>query len=652
MSPDPPSTSHVSHASRFTFHPSRFISRHLLPLVALLAFWAVVLRGLGAASFWYDEIFNADLALNHSPGQVLHILRTSQPYPPLYLLLLKSWAWLSGARPYAPGLEPGGALETLLRFPSAAAAVLMLATLLPLGRYAGRVRALCWIAPFLLAFHPTLIAYARDTRMYTLWGFWVLLALLGLVSRRPLVWGLAASAALLTHYFSFFPLAAAALVAFLQGATGRRAWVLVAPFVPATLWGLWALPVTAGFGSFATLSPPTPTAFLNELGPEVLTGGEWLAPLSRALPPNWGYGWLAAGLAGWLLATARSPEGRTGAAALLLGAGGLLVFWQVRPVHGPRYLFWTLPLVALGVVALIGETYRTGRVGRYAGLVLGLGVTAAALIWGARATATLLAAPRTLWYPDFRQAVALLNTRARAGDRGLTVAAHGIQVLRVYRTAVPFTAGPEVGQRIQPETGARLLDAHRPPEGGRYWLLLYQDDAVDPGGVILGTIEQAGGYRVEMMYTREVRLYAYALPQGARFQPLRPERELGAVFEGGIVLRGFAVHREERLVPVYLFWELRAPQGDHPLIGAVHLAARVGERPITQRDWPVLNEYWPLARLPVGEVLPNRYELVIPPDLPPGTYRLYALLYDPATGKRWRLETGEDIADLGEFLWP
>ncbi len=26
--------------------------------------------------------------------------------------------------------------------------------------------------------------------------------------------------------------------------------------------------------------------------------------------------------------------------------------------------------------------------------------------------------------------------------------------------------------------------------------------------------------------------------------------------------------------------------------------------------------------------------------------------YDPATGERRRLETGEDMVDLGEFLWP
>ncbi|MCX7854703.1 MAG: hypothetical protein N2556_01770 [Anaerolineae bacterium] len=630
--------------------------RLLLSCAALLAFWAVALRGLGAASFWYDEIFNADLTLNFSLSDGLQTLRTSQPYPPLYLLLLKGWTWLSGARPYAPGLEPEGGLETLLRFPSVAAAVLMLATLSPLSRHIGGRRGLGghlgWLTPFLLAFHPTLLAYARDTRMYTLWGFWVLLALLGLLSDRLWLWGVAGAAALLTHYFSFFPLAAGVLFCLSRPLRPSRFFILMLPFIPAALWGLWALPVTVGFGSFATISSPTPAVFLNELGPDVLTARDWLAPISRALPSGWGYGWLAVGVLGWLVAAFRSPQGRAGAASLLLGAGGLFAFWQIRPVHGPRYLFWALPLVALGVVALIGEIYRAGRAGRYAGLVLGLGVTAAALLWGARATAAMLAAPRTVWYPDFRQAVVLLNTRAREGDRGLTVAAHGIQALRVYRTAVPFAPGPEIGQRVRPEEGARLLETHRPPDGGRYWVLLYQDDAVDPSGVILGTLEGAGGYRVEMLYTREVRLYAYALPEGARFRALGPERELNAVFEGGIALRGVAVHREERLVPVYLFWELLAPQSGPSLTGSVHLTARLGERPITQQDRPVLNEYWPLARLPVGEVLPNRYELVIPPDLPPGTYHLYALLYDPVTGERRRLETGEDMVDLGEFLWP
>ncbi len=173
---------------------------------------------------------------------------------------------------------------------------------------------------------------------------------------------------------------------------------------------------------------------------------------------------------------------------------------------------------------------------------------------------------------------------------------------------------------------------------------------MDPGGVLLGTLEQAGGTGGDGPYAR-ARLFAYTLSDSHPFRPLAPDRPVEIAFEGGIRLRGASIHREERLVPVYLFWELTGPQ-TRPLIGAVHLVAHLGERPITQQDRPVLNEYWPLPRLPVGEVLPNRYELVLPPDLPPGTYILYALLYDPVTGERQRTERGDEWAVLGEFVWP
>ncbi|MCS7178251.1 MAG: hypothetical protein N0A03_03065 [Anaerolineae bacterium] len=624
-------------------------NRLLLPGVALLAFWTLALRGLGTHSFWYDEIFNADLALNSSAGSILHVLRTAQPYPPLYLLLLKGWVGLTGARPYAPGLEAAGALETLLRFPSVAAAALTLALLAPLGRRIGGPTA--WVAPYLLAFHPTLLAYTRDARMYPLWSFWLLLALLGLTARRPGLWLLGGTAALLTHYFSLFPLGAAALVVFLSrrfpGWKGLL-W-LAAPFVPAALWGLWALPVTAGFGSFATAAPPTFAVFLREMGPELMTAGEWLTPLAWTPPDLWGYGGLALGTLGLLLAGIRSPRGYPVAGALILGGLTLFAFWQFRPVYHTRYLFWALPLVALGLVALLGEVARP--LGRYGGPVLTAGVAAAVLLWSARATAAIHAAPRTTWYPDFRQAAALINARARPEDRGLTVAAHGVQALQVYRTVIPFAEGPGIGQLVLPEDGALWLDRHRPSGDGRYWLLLYQDGAVDPGGVIVGTLEEAGGYRVEMLYSHELRLYAYALPEEVRFRPLMPEREIGAHFEGGIVLRGATVHREDRLVPVYLFWELTAPQS-RGLTGAVHLVRQAGERPITQQDKPVLNEYWPLPRLPVGRLLADRYELIIPSDLPAGTYTLFALLYDPETGRRCLIEGGGEMVNLGAFSWP
>ncbi|MCX8068727.1 MAG: hypothetical protein N3B68_13175 [Anaerolineae bacterium] len=673
------------------------LSSNILIALALLALWAVGLRGLGEASFWYDEIFNADLVLNYTLGEMLTVLRTAQPYPPLYYLLLKGWGSLVGARPYAPGLEPAGMLEFLLRFPSLAATVLALATVTALGRRAGLKEA--WAISLFLALHPTTLEYARDARMYPLWVFLLLLALLGLVGRRFWLWGVAGAAALLTHYFSLFPLGGALIVevVLLLGKgrprpTRNHLLWLGFPFLLAGLWGLIALPVTLGFGSFATGAPPTLSLFLEEMG-GLLTGRGVLTPLGYVLPFAWDRALLAAGVAGLvLLGWRRSRSGVLLFSTFLFGAILLFQFWQLRPVHHARYLVWTLPLAAIGLVAVVevplralqdllreshttstpadrftphpngsgewGATCRSdfAAVRRVRTSALGarwamMALVLLALAWETPTTGRFLAAPRTLWYPDFRGAVVHLNHRAGPEDRGIAVAAHALQVLRVYRTSVPFTAGPEIGQRLRPDEGARLLEAHRPAGEGRYWVLLYQDDAVDPGGVVLGTLEQAGGYRVEMVYTREARLFAYALPDPRPFQPLAPERSVDAVFRGGIHLQGASIHREERLVPVYLFWELTAPQA-RSLVGAVHLVAQLGERPVTQWDRPVLNEYWPLPRLPVGEVLPNRYELLLPPDLPPGTYLLYALLYDPVTGERLRTERGEELVPLGELLWP
>lgn len=638
-----------------------------LPYAALLAGWAVGLWHLGRTGFWYDEFFNADLVLGHTLREFLTILRTQQPYPPLYYLMLKAWSVMAAVRPYAPALEPSSGIEFLLRFPSVAGAVLLLAALVALGR-ALRLRTAVWL-PFLLAVHPTLLWYARDARLYTWWLCWVLLALAGLVRGRRGLWVGAGAAALLTHYFSLFPLGAAAGVMAL-GTLGRarqterrwsamgREWAWLAlPFLPALGWGLLAFRVTTGFQSFATGSPPGLTTFLTELGPELILALPVLQPLGVAPAAGWGYGLLALGALGLLLWVMTERErGLAVALALILGAAGIFVLWQLRPVHQSRYLLWALPLTALGAAAALELPWRIGRrLGsgdRFLGMVGLLALAGiGAVLWSAPRSQALVQADPTLWYPDFRSAVAFMNERAQPGDRGLAIAAHGVQLFSAYGSLVPFTAGPAVGERARPEAAVQLLEAIRPDGGGRRWLLFYQEGVVDPSALFPGTLEAAGGYRVEMFYTREARLFAYTLPDDQPLQPLTPTHSLTMTFTNGLALRGFTVHREERLIPVYLFWELGQSQ-PVGLVGAVHLARQPGIPPFTQQDKPVLNEYWPLPHLPTGELLADRYELVLPVDLPPGTYYLSALLYDPQTMQRVLLVDGEDRVELGEFTYP
>lgn len=626
-------------------------------MAALLLFWGVALWRLGAPSLWYDELFNVNLILGHDLPGMFAVLRTQQPYPPLYYLLLKGWAALVGARPYAPGLEPGSGLEFLLRFPSVLAGVVSLALLVPLGRRS-RISGAAFL-PWLLALHPMFLWYARDARLYALWVLLTLAAIYALMARRRWLWWGAAAAALLTHYFALFPLVGAAVVAFLTGNLNptspsgvRWRWprnliTLGAPFLFLLAWMLVALRVTLGFQSFGTGSPPDSATFVGIAGPDLLTARVFLEPLGHALNSWWGYGLLGMALLGLMLRAWKAPS-RDGIClgAAGLGAAATFVSWQLRPVQHVRYLVWLLPLLALGLAGLVSTLCGSRRTAaRWALVVLALPV----FLWGARQSQAFMTAARTVWYPDFRDTVRLLNERALSGDGGIAVAAHGAEIFTAYRSPVAFIPGPTIGERMQPEAAACLASLQR-SNGGRVWTLLYQDEAVDPGQVLIGTLEAAGGYRVEMGYSRELRLYAYALPEAASISPLAPQYPLGSIFEGGVALRGWSLHREERLVSVYLFWELLTPQTE-AWMGAVHLAPNATSAPTVQRDKLALSDYWTLPDLPVGEILPDRYEMVIPSDFPPGVYQLFALLYAPESGQRLPLTTGVDRLYLGDFEW-
>ncbi|MCD6345236.1 MAG: hypothetical protein J7M17_06525, partial [Anaerolineae bacterium] len=363
----------------------------LILLVALLLFWAAALWQVGEPSFWYDEIFNTDLVLGHDLGGFFDVLRFEQPYPPLYCLFLKAWSAALGARAYAPGLEPSNGLELLLRFPSVVAGLLTLAVLVSLARK------LCLrgaaILPLLLALHPTLLWYARDARMYSLWIFWVLLAVYGLVSERRKVWVLAGAAALLTHYFSLFPLAGAALAALLFRPRRREnlKW-LALPFLPWLLWSLAAFRVTFGFESFATGSPPTWRTLLSELGPDLLTARVFLLPLERSPAAGWGYGLLAVALLGLFLLALDDPRrGGIVAGAVVLGVAGTFGLAQLRPVQHVRYLVWALPLLTLGLAALVAMPLKWLGRPRLAPALLGI-LALPALAWGVDRSRTALQA--------------------------------------------------------------------------------------------------------------------------------------------------------------------------------------------------------------------------------------------------------------------
>ena len=177
----------------------------LLGLI-LLAFALRVYR-LPAQSLWYDEGVSWYLTRMSLPD--LTAWTADDIQPPLYYYLLWPWARLGGTSEYA------------LRFLSVAFGTLTVALLWATGRWLLGERA-AWLGALILTLSPLHVYYAQEARMYTLLTFLGLLSSYLLLRwlearspnlRSPFVWAyvLTAVAALYTHYFAFFLLAAHAL---------------------------------------------------------------------------------------------------------------------------------------------------------------------------------------------------------------------------------------------------------------------------------------------------------------------------------------------------------------------------------------------------------------------------------------------------------
>jgi len=114
-------------------------------------------------------------------------------------------------------------------------------------------------------------------------------------------------------------------------------------------------------------------------------------------------------------------------------------------------------------------------------------------------------------------------------------------------------------------------------------------------------------------------------------------------FERGISLRGYDLPRRilspGDALALTLHWQTNRPlQNNYTVF--VHLLNRQGER-IAQRDsWPANGQAPTAAWLP-DQPISDSHQITLPPNLPPGGYRLAVGLYNGETGERIPLQTGE-----------
>lgn len=346
-------------------------------VIAVLAV-TVVLRFLTSSPMWLDEAQTVNIAGRSLP-HLFSALREDGA-PPLYYVLLHGWMAVFGTGSFA--------VRTLSGLFSVAALVVM-------GVAARRFRLLGdspWPAVLLLATCPFAVRYATEARMYSLLLLLVLLALLAYervwtVGGR---WPIAAAAVvtgalLLTHYWSLFLLATAAIGAIVAAWRGiPHARRLLLPMAIGCLAFVPWLP------TFAYQSAHTGAPWASPPGVDMplVAMGSWVGTGPTAPVLRWSYYLLAAmavagyvGRAGGL--TFRRPMRRPPLVLLGLAAGTLLLGTIASELasnaYSPRYSTIVLAPVLLVVAAGFGALRAPVRPVAIA-IICGLGLVSSALI--------------------------------------------------------------------------------------------------------------------------------------------------------------------------------------------------------------------------------------------------------------------------------
>ncbi len=380
------------------------------------------------------------------PARVVRATLRSDTNPPLYYLILDLW------------MRAAGTSDAALRSLSALFALACLPLVFQLGRRLGGRRA-AWIASVLFALSPRALYYSAEGRMYSL--TWLLALALAELSRRiarrpsaPLLglFGLVAAAALLTHYFLAFVVAACLGWLLLHARAGSRRRIALATTLTSLLAAPWYLRlpeslaawrITAGWLD-GTLSA------LEILGAPALLAWSFVGGYG-----TWGGSKLADALLALLFAALLAYNLRRGARRLLAPSRQLVLAWALASCLGPlAFDLW--------------QGTKASLMARYALPGLPAGILLAALL--------VARLPRRL----APVALALLLLAWIPGWRGVFSAQ--------ARPSQPF---PEIARRLDAwGAGSELVIVHSIPSG-----VLGVSRYVDPQTPIASWVPQLGTRR-------------------------------------------------------------------------------------------------------------------------------------------------------------
>ncbi len=608
-------------------------------LLLFIPFLALALRlyRLGAQSLWYDEgvsVYLARMSLSQLTAWTADDIQ-----PPLYYYLLHFWLLLFG--------QPSS--EFVVRFPSLCFGVLIVPLMYRMGRQLCSARA-GLLAALLSAISPLYLWYSQEARMYTMLTCLCLLSsylLLEALERnappRPPLWlafAAANVAAAYTHYFAFFVMAFQGIYLaawwwmerrerrlLLQGLAAFAATTLIyLPWVPFMLHRYQA-DVSYWEGTLKLNEALRKALISFSLGETVFEEvGVRLAV---------GYGAIALLALAALAFSRRDAEYETGntlpSAArllflllyLLLPVVLIITLCYRVPKFSPRYLMLSSPAFILifagGLTTLLQQG---GGWKRLSAICLLFILTTSAY------------ADYNNYFnihftkPDFRGAARHIEERIGPDEAIILTSGHFYPVFTYYYHGHNWYPIPaERTLSTQHTLNFSVADDLNRALAGKsgVWVVLWQDEVVDPNGFLLTMLEEKGEL-LEAEDLWHVRLRHFALPEGVHFSS-QPDIQhpVEVNFEGRIKLLGYDSHFTPYAPRLTLYWQAEQPLDDDYKVSLRlrdeegHYWGRLDRRPAAY--------LYPTTRWKVGELLFGHYELPVLSGTPPAEYRLEVVLY-------------------------
>ena len=618
----------------------------LLLAIAILALGLRLYR-LDNQSLWYDEGFSVYLA-----GMDLDEItsRTAADIqPPLYYYLLHGWILLFGDSEWA------------LRALSVLFGVVAVPVLYGVAWLLFRSRAAGLLAALLIAVSPLHLWYGQEARMYTLLTWLCLLSslllLLAMAARRAwvtaLLWAAytaATVAALYTHYFALFVLAGQAVyVLVVLTAQGFRPLRLLVGSLASGVAILlsylpWLPYLYTRYGTDVSYWPGKLKIHevLVDIG-IVFSGGESVTEsMGIIFAGAYGLAFLGCLVALYSRASSAARE-RAGDSDDLLPVSYfpllflllyfflplilILIVSYNSPKFNARYAIVSHPALLLvlagGLVALwqrrnsyLGNLLR----GTLAALVL-------IMLLGTAAYANYnVYTDPTFARADFRSVAAYVRQNIEPGETVILTSGHMFPVWDYYAPGLErhlLPDSPTLDTSVTLDYSiARVLNPWLEDRDG-VWLVLWQDEVVDPTGYLTAMLADAGEEQPVEQAFPQIELRHYRLPEGA-FVSEEPEisHPVQINFGDRLQLLGYTQTGDQE---VALFWQALQPLEDDYRVSIV-LRDTAGQI-WGQWDGRPAAYLYPTDRWRVGQIVFGRYKLVPMAGTPPGDYGLEIGVY-------------------------